>query len=52
MAGTPGEEEMKAIRQEKLNTLITELLHETDRLGYIREEVRRVFADRIGRGNS
>jgi GntR family transcriptional regulator len=52
VAGTPGEEEMKAIRQEKLNTLITELLHETDRLGYIREEVRRVFADRIGRGNS
>src|SRR5512136_1949432 len=34
VAGTPGEEEMKAIRQEKLNSLIDELLRETDRLGY------------------
>src|SRR5512136_1407255 len=39
VAGTPGDEEMKALRQEKLNTLIVELLHETDRLGYEHEEV-------------
>jgi GntR family transcriptional regulator len=47
VAGTPGEEEMKAIRQEKLNSLIVELLRETDRLGYEHEEVRRVFSDQL-----
>jgi GntR family transcriptional regulator len=47
VAGTPGEEEMKAIRQEKLHTLIVELLRETDRLGYDREEVKAAFAEQI-----
>jgi GntR family transcriptional regulator len=51
VAGTPGEEEMKALRQEKLNTLIVELLRETDRLGYEYEEVKRVFSDQIDRKN-
>lgn len=47
IAGMPGEEEMKAMRQEKLNTLISELFRETDRLGYEREEVRRVLTEHI-----
>lgn len=47
VAGTPGEEEMKTIRQEKLKTLITELIRETDRLGYEHGEVRRELLDRI-----
>ena len=51
VAGTPGEEEMKAIRQEKLKTLIIELLHETDRLGYEREEVTRALTTFIDQGS-
>jgi GntR family transcriptional regulator len=47
VAGTPGEEEMKTIRQEKLTSLIVELLHETDRLGYDREEVKQAFTDQL-----
>jgi GntR family transcriptional regulator len=47
VAGTPGEEEMKTIRQEKLTALIVELLHETDRLGYDREEVKRSLTDQL-----
>ncbi len=47
VAGTPGEEEMKAIRQEKLDTLIAGLLHETDRLGYEHDEVRHVLLDKL-----
>ena len=47
VAGTPGEEEMKAIRQDKLNTLIAGLVHETDRLGYEHDEVRQALLDRF-----
>jgi GntR family transcriptional regulator len=47
VAGTPGEEEMKTIRQEKLTSLIVELLHETHRLGYDREEVKQAFTDQL-----
>jgi GntR family transcriptional regulator len=47
VAGTPGEEEMKTIRQVKLTTLIVELLHETHRLGYAHEEVKRAFTDQL-----
>lgn len=39
VASTPADDEMREIRQEKLNNLITELLQETDRLGYSRIEV-------------
>ncbi len=47
VAGTPGEEEMRTIRQDKLNTLITSLLRETDRLGYDHGEVERAFSVQI-----
>lgn len=47
VASTPGEAEMGAIRQEKLNNLIVALLQETDRLGYSHEEVRTTFIDQI-----
>ena len=49
---TPGEEAMKTIRQKKLNTLIESLIHETDRLGYDREDVERAFSDQVGSGAS
>ncbi len=51
VAGTPGEEEMKAIRQETLNGLIASLLRETDRLGYDHDEVRQAFIDQIKQGS-
>jgi len=50
VASTPGEEEMKTIRREKLSNLITTLIQETNRLGYSREEVGREFIDQIKRG--
>jgi GntR family transcriptional regulator len=39
VASTPADDEMREIRQEKLNNLIIELIQETDRLGYNRVEV-------------
>jgi len=47
VAKTPGEQEMQAIRKEKLHNLIDSLLNETDRLGYDRDEVDEVFAHLI-----
>ncbi|MBN2148639.1 MAG: GntR family transcriptional regulator [Anaerolineales bacterium] len=47
VANTPGEEEMQAIRQDKLNSLIDALLQESERLGYKPEEVWRVFTEQI-----
>lgn len=43
VAKTPGEQEMQAIRKEKLHNLIDSLLNETDRLGYGSDEVEEVF---------
>jgi GntR family transcriptional regulator len=43
VASTPADDEMREIRQEKLKKLITELIQETDRLGYTHEEVQNAF---------
>jgi DNA-binding transcriptional regulator YhcF (GntR family) len=43
VAKTPGEQEMQAIRKEKLHNLIDSLLNETNRLGYGPDEVEEVF---------
>src|SRR5512136_1864141 len=43
VASTPGEQEMQIIRADKLNNLVTALLRETDRLGYKRDEVEKMF---------
>jgi GntR family transcriptional regulator len=43
VAKTPGEQEMQAIRRDKLHNLIDSLLNETDRLGYGPDEVEEVF---------
>ncbi len=51
VAGTPGEEEMKAIRQDTLTTLVASLLRETDRLGYDHAEVERAFSNQIRTGS-
>jgi GntR family transcriptional regulator len=47
VAKTPGEQEMQAIRKEKLHNLIDSLLNETDRLGYGRDEVEDIFVSLI-----
>ncbi len=47
VAGTPGVEEMQRIRHQMLHSLVETLLRETDRLGYQRDEVNRVFSDQI-----
>ncbi len=47
VASTPGVEEMQLIREQKLRNLVETLLHETDRLGYARNEVGRAFSDQI-----
>jgi GntR family transcriptional regulator len=47
VASTPGEEEMRRIRQAKLQTMVEALLHEADRLGYNRDEVGRTFVEQI-----
>jgi GntR family transcriptional regulator len=49
VAKTPGEEEMQAIRLEKLHNLIEALISETDRLGYGRDEVKDIFIDLINK---
>lgn len=49
VASTPGEEEMKTIRQEKLAHLVSTLIRETDRLGYSREEVGRALVEQFRR---
>ncbi len=49
VANTPAEEEMRTIRIEKLNNLVITLVHETDRLGYSREEVKQVLVEQIGK---
>jgi GntR family transcriptional regulator len=50
VASTPGEEEMKTIRHEKLRNLIAALMQETNRLGYSHEEVARALIDQIKKG--
>jgi GntR family transcriptional regulator len=52
VASTPAEAEMREIRQEKLDNLITELLQETDRLGYSHEEVEDAFNNHLKRSLS
>jgi GntR family transcriptional regulator len=52
VASTPAEDEMREIRQEKLDNLITELLQETDRLGYSHEEVEDAFNNHLKRSLS
>jgi GntR family transcriptional regulator len=47
VAETPGEEEMKIIRREKLNNMIAALVRETDRLGYNHEEIGRALIDQF-----
>lgn len=47
VASTPGEDEMKAIRREKLRALIVSLVQETNRLGYSLEEVGRALVDEL-----
>jgi GntR family transcriptional regulator len=47
VANTPGEEEMQALRSEKLHNLIEALISETDRLGYARDEVEDIFIQLI-----
>lgn len=47
VASTPGKEEMQRIRLEMLNNLVETLIRETDRLGYSREEVGKVFVNQI-----
>jgi GntR family transcriptional regulator len=47
VASTPGEEEMRRIRQVKLQALVEALLQEADRLGYSREEIGRMFVEQI-----
>jgi GntR family transcriptional regulator len=49
VASTPGEEEIRSIRQEKLTNLLIALFRETDRLGYTPEEVGRAFIDQINK---
>jgi GntR family transcriptional regulator len=49
VAKTPEDEEMRTIRMEKLDNLITTLIHETDRLGYSHEEVKNALIDQIGK---
>ena len=51
VASTPGEEEMKTIRHEKLENLIAALVQETNRLGYSSEEVGRALVDQIKKGS-
>jgi GntR family transcriptional regulator len=47
VASTPGEDEMRRIREEKLRNLIHALFEETKRLGYSAEEVSRAVEKRI-----
>jgi GntR family transcriptional regulator len=51
VASTPGEEEMRSIRQEKLRNLIAALVRETERLGYTDEEVGRALVDQFKKRN-
>ncbi len=47
VANTPADDEMREIRQKKLSNLITELIQETDRLGYNHKEVQAAFLDQV-----
>jgi GntR family transcriptional regulator len=47
VASTPGEAEKQTIRREKLLNVIAALVHETDRLGYTRDEVGRAFVEHV-----
>jgi GntR family transcriptional regulator len=47
VASTPGEEEGKTIRYEKLMNMIAALVRETNRLGYTRDEVERAFVEHV-----
>jgi GntR family transcriptional regulator len=51
VASTPGEEEMKTIRRDKLKNMIATLMQETNRLGYSQEEVGRAFVDQLKKGS-
>lgn len=51
VASTPGEDEMKTIRREKLRDLIVSLVQETNRLGYSFEEVGRALVDELKRSS-
>jgi GntR family transcriptional regulator len=42
---TPGEDEMRTIRRDKLKNLIETLIKETDRLGYSHEDVGRALVN-------
>ncbi len=47
VASTPGEEEMRRIRQVKLHAMVEALLHEAERLGYNRDEIGQAFVEQI-----
>ncbi len=47
VANTPGDEEMRTIRNEKLHHLVATLLHETDRLGYDHADVKAEFITQL-----
>jgi DNA-binding transcriptional regulator YhcF (GntR family) len=47
VASTPGEDEMRRIRQEKLHNLIDTLFKETSRLGYTPEEIKHAIEERL-----
>jgi len=47
VASTPGEEEMRQIRQAKLHAMVEALLHEAERLGYNRDEIGQAFVEQI-----
>jgi GntR family transcriptional regulator len=47
VANTPGDEEMRTIRKQKLSNLVEALIRETDRLGYAIEEVKQAFNDQL-----
>ena len=50
IASTPGTQDMQTTRRDKLRQLVGEMLRETDRLGYNREEVGRALVDLFRRG--
>ncbi len=47
VASTPDAQAMQVIRAEKLQNLVGALLRETERLGYKRHEVEKMFTDQI-----
>ncbi len=47
VANTPGDEEMRALRKDKLQALIVALVRETDRLGYNHADVQAAFLEHL-----